>query len=79
MYTSFDRALDKIERQLYKYKEKHNNKTHNSEMAALKRGDNLPQLESDLDEEESFSPFITEPASSGETATDELGLAETER
>ncbi len=79
MYTSFDRALEKIERQLRKYKGRHTNKTHNSAKAALKRGDNSPDQESAWDEEESFSQFMAEDTYNDETGIDESGLTEPER
>jgi putative sigma-54 modulation protein len=70
MYTSIDRALDKIERQLRKYKDRC--KTHNLSKAAKKKGDNSVGEEEIWNENEPMvvksRRFAAKPMSTDEAA-----------
>ena len=66
MYTSFDRALDKIERQLLKYKDRYSNKIHHMAKVARKKGANYPDKESAWDEDEPYIEVTSEPTSPDE-------------
>lgn len=64
MYTSFDRALSKIERQLRKYKDKHTSNIHNIAKANRKMDNNSSEdKDMDWDEEEFPGEIATESMS----------------